>query len=77
MTMRGQGLVAYANCGIVKIKTDDGFTVIQLLCSHSPAIGDQITWNSNDEHGDEIFENVTRKTHFKVYVQSHGTLQGQ
>ena len=70
--MRRQGLVAYANCGVVKIKTDDGFTVIQLLCSHSPAIGDKITWSSGEKSGDEVFENVTRKTHFKVYVQSHG-----
>lgn len=68
--MRRQGLVAYANCGVVKIKTDDGYTVIELLCSHSPAIGDKISWSGSDESGDKIFENVTRKTHFKVYVQS-------
>jgi hypothetical protein len=73
--MRRSGTVAVINSdrAMVAIATeDDGFTIIELLSDWNIEVGDAIAWSNGHGLGDEIYENVTKSSRARVYVQNHG-----
>lgn len=59
--------------GMVAIETsDDGYTIVELLCSNELELGDQIEWRTGHELGGAEYFNRTRSETLDVYVQNHG-----
>ncbi len=72
--MRRNGKVAAINPsrGMVAIATeDDGLTIIELLSDFELEVGDEMTWENGHGLGSEIYENVTKSSRERVYVQNH------
>jgi hypothetical protein len=72
--MRRSGTIAVINPdrAMVAIATeDDGFTIIELLSEWNIEVGDSIEWANGHGLGDETYENVTKGSSAKVYVQNH------
>lgn len=76
--MRRTGKVAAMNPkrGMVAIATeDDGFTIIELLSDWEFEVGDTIAWENGHGLGSEIYENLSRRSKNRVYVQNHAVSQ--
>jgi len=76
--MRRSGTVADINParGMVAIATeDDGFTIVELLSDWEIEVGDSIAWGNGYGLGSEVYENLTKGTREKVYVQNHSVNQ--
>jgi hypothetical protein len=76
--MRRSGTVALINRdrAMVAIATeDDGFTIIELLSEWDVEVGDSIVWANGHGLGSEIYENVTKGSRAKVYVQNHAVTE--
>jgi hypothetical protein len=72
--MERTGTVAAINPkkGMVAIETeDDGYTIIELLTSWDLEVGDTLSWKNGHGLGSEIYENISKGTKAKVYVQNH------
>lgn len=76
--MRRTGKVAAINPrrGMVAISTpDDGFTIVELISSWEPEIGDEIAWSNGYGLGSETYENLTQGRLGEVFVQNHAVNQ--
>lgn len=72
--MRRNGKVVAMNPsrGMVAIETDDdGYTIIELLSDFELEIGDEMTWENGYGLGSQIYENITKSSRERVYVQNH------
>jgi len=76
--VRRSGTVAETNPGrgMVGIKTEDGFTIIELLGECDLDVGDKVAWSSGYDLGSETYENLTKRTRSRVYVQNHSVSAG-
>ena len=76
--MRRSGTVAETNPerSMVGIKTEDGFTIIELLVEWDLDIGDRVAWSSGYGLGSETYENLTKRTRGRVCVQNHSVSAG-
>lgn len=59
------------NSGMVGIKTNEGYTIIELIEYGEIEIGDKISWNNETGLGSEIYKNISKNTTSEVYVQNH------
>ena len=72
--MARNGVVAVLNPrrGMVAIRTeDDGFTIVELLSDWELQVGDEIQWQNDYGLGSEVYENSTKGSRSRVYVQNH------
>jgi hypothetical protein len=72
MSRRGTVEEVNTKRGMVAIATeDDGYTIIELLSDWNIEIGDSIVWASGYGLGGQVYENLTKQSRAKVYVQNH------
>lgn len=72
--MRRSGTVAVIDQeqGAAAIATADrGYTIIELDPEWAIEIGDAIAWNSGDDLGFQVYENVGKGTQGDIFVQNH------
>ena len=56
---------------MVAIKTDGGFTIIELLYDPGVELGDEISWPKGTALGGQEYQNVTKHCTMHVFVQDH------
>jgi hypothetical protein len=57
--------------GMVAIRTDHGFSILELLSGDPVEVGDQVTWKDDTALGGEILHNQTQSESYEVYFQNH------
>jgi hypothetical protein len=68
--MRGIITEINAQRGMVSVKTDNGFSIFELLSHENINVGDKLEWNT-DALGDCQVKNITQDETIEVYFQNH------
>ena len=72
-TMNTTGKVYSVNLqrGRVAVKTEDGFTILEVVNEGDFRVGDTVQWTNGTDLGSQIYRNITKGTQVEVTVQNH------
>ena len=67
-----RGIITEINTrrGMASVKTDNGFSIFELLSQENINVGDELEW-STDTLGDCKVKNITQDESIAVYFQNH------
>lgn len=74
-----RGTVAHMNPtrGMVAVRTDQGYSIVELLGDDPPDVGDEVRWVGEDTPlGGHMLENLSQGLHFEVFFQNHHVSEG-
>jgi hypothetical protein len=56
---------------IVAAKTEEGYSIFELLSQEDINVGDSVEWEDDTGHGDQMLINHTKRKKYIVYFQNH------
>ena len=71
MNTKGKIYSANAPRGRVAVKTEDGFTIIEVTNESDFRVGDEVQWINGTDLGSQTYRNITKGTDVEVVVQNH------